>query len=225
LPNRLAFFSCLLHFGIGINLDCDYNSPNYDSLKGNIMGAFLERLLEPSSVTTPSQYVDMLLSVYPLFPEIIVDRLSQADPYTRLRFELKRRGITNKDLAEKSGIHETAIARAFSRKTGLDKHWDKIARAIQVERRWLADGLDDAIRNVNAWPSPLLGRLCADLTALLNQEPPFMTVSIAGFVEIDQDLPQFSFKKGDHLILARTKPGPKDMAIVRLNVSAGVKMR
>jgi hypothetical protein len=179
------------------------------------MGAFLEKLLEPATSTTAVQYADMLLSAYPLFPEIILDRLSHTDPYMRLRFEMKRRGITNKNLAENSGVHETAIARAFSRKTGLDKHWDKIARVVGVDRRWLVDGVDDTVQSVSAWPSPMLGRLGADLTMVLNQEPPFMTVGVAGFVEIEQDLPQFRFKKGDHLILARTTPGPKDMAIVR----------
>lgn len=179
------------------------------------MGAFLERLLEPGQSTTPSQYVDMLLNVFPLFPEFVIDQLSHTDGYSRLRFELKRRNLSNKNLAEKTGIHETAIARAFSRKTGLDKHWDKICRAVGVERDWLVDGIDDTIQSASMWPSPLLGKVTADLIAKFTPEPSCVMVSVAGFVEVESDLPQFHIKAGDRLILARSSPAPKDLAVVR----------
>ncbi|MEI8231941.1 MAG: helix-turn-helix transcriptional regulator [Actinomycetes bacterium] len=185
------------------------------------MGAQLERMLEPSDSSKISDYVAGLLTAYTLFPEATIDALSRSNPYTRLRFELKRRGMTNKALAQETGLHESAIARAFTRKSGLEKHWNAIARAVGTEPRWLVEGHDDTIRNVNEWPSPVLGTLDAKLHATLTKAPRFASVSVAGFIEATDDVPQFQIKKGNLLIVAQITPVPNALIVVCLKDGSG----
>ena len=185
------------------------------------MGAQLERMLEPSESSKISDYVNMLLSAFPLFPEATIDALSRCNPYTRLRFELKRRAMTNKALAKQTGLHESAIARAFTRKSGLEKHWDAIARAVGIELGWLVEGHDEAIEIVSEKQSPVLGTFDSKLNANLSSKSRYESVRIAGFVEATDDVPQFQIKKGNLLILTQVELIPNALVLVFLKNGSG----
>lgn len=180
------------------------------------MSGFAERLLEPGKNNDLGHYVDTLLDAYPLFPEMVLSELSSSDPYARLRFEMKRRNVRNQALAAELGIHESGVARAFSRRTGLEKHWDAIAKFLKVDPAWLIDGAGVEAADTNRSRLPLLGAVNAKLDGKFLKLSAFMSVQLNGAVQVTEDIPRFHLVKGNYLLLVKKPVRPNMLAVVRL---------
>jgi len=213
------------------------------------MTNFEDQLATNPAARDLNKYVELLLKGYAQFPIPVYAELARSDAYCRLRFEMKRRGMSNKSLAEVLGIHESAIARAFTHRTGLNRHWNQIAKAIQVEPDWLISGIHDfSTKPISAFmpwggsSTPAItvqtdqfskysqiknivhvqhmGTLNANLDVDLSLSPRSLLFNSDGMLEVTEDLPNFQLSKGNFLLIRRGAAKVNGLTLVALKTGA-----
>ena len=185
--------------------------------------------------------VQAMLASFAEHPKFVMANLRSADPYLRLRFEMKRRGISNKSLADQIGIHQTGIARGITHRTGLEKHWAKIAEVLNVELDWLEHGIDEDAKRIaelgptstkeivleasaGLRPQELISPVLAELAKTgvkLFKAPRQTILRVEGILEVAADCVPFGLAKGQSLLLRHGIPNPNGFIYVRMNDDVG----